>query len=438
MTKRSPTLALAVAALGYMLVLLDVTIVNVALEDIGTGLGADRAELQWVVDAYAVTLASLMLSAGHLADRFGCRRIFRVGIALFGAASIGCALAPSAPALIAARVVQGVGAAALLPASLALVTASNPDPRARVHAIGIWAGIGSLGLAAGPVIGGELVGALGWRSVFWLGVPVCALALVATARVAESSRHAADRPFDIAGQIAGTVALVALVGALVEGGRSGWSSAPILAALCVSVASFAALIAVELRADWPMLDLRFFRRPAFSGANFGALAMNAGVLGALFALSLLLQGPGRLSPEETGLRLLPLALPLAILSPVISRLIERTSPRLPAALGLAGTGAGFAALAALGTDPATPALLAALLLAGVSLAFATPGVVAAANAAAPADRAGMASAVNNTARQTGGAVGVAVIGAIAGSAAFAVSAGVLAIGGLACGLLIQD
>src|SRR5690349_3432104 len=191
-----------------MLVLLDVTIVNVALEDIGNGLGADRAELQWVVDAYAVALASLMLGAGHFADRFGCRLVFRVGIAVFGAASLACALAPSATALIAARVVQGVGAAALLPASLALVTASNPDPHERVRAIGIWAGIGSLGLAAGPVLGGSLVGALGWRSVFWLGVPVCALALAATTRVAESSRHAASRRFDIAGQVAGTVALV--------------------------------------------------------------------------------------------------------------------------------------------------------------------------------------------------------------------------------------
>ena len=436
-TQGSNRVSLTVAALGYLLVLLDVTIVNVALDRIGDGLTAARTELQWVVDAYAVTLASLMLSAGHLADRVGARRVFRGGLAIFGIASVGCALAPSSAALIGARVVQGIGAAALLPSSLALVTAANPDRAERARAIGIWAGVGSLGLALGPVVGGVLIGGFGWRSVFWLGVPVCALALLASRWVVDSQRQPGRGGKDLAGQSAGWVALVALVGALVEAGTLGWGSPPIVIALSVSLAALLLFVAIERRSDRPMLELSYFRNPRFSGANFGALAMNAGVLGALFALSLLLQGERGLSPEATGLRLLPLALPLALLAPATSRLVARIGARLPAALGLAGTAAAFAALAASGANPATPTFVVALLVAGVSLAFATPGVVAAANAAVPAERVGMAAAVNNTARQAGGAIGVAVIGGVAGTGAFAISAAVVAVGALACGFLIE-
>jgi DHA2 family methylenomycin A resistance protein-like MFS transporter len=199
--------ALAVATAGYGLVLLDVTIVNVALPAIADDLGAGRAALQWVVDGYALALACLMLSAGHLADRMGRRRVFAGGVALFGLASAACALAPSTGALVAARVAQGVGAAALLPASLALVTAADPEPGARARAIGSWAGLGSLGLVAGLLLGGLLTDWLGWRAVFWVGVPVCAAALAGLRSVAESRAPASAARPDLAGQLAAVAGL---------------------------------------------------------------------------------------------------------------------------------------------------------------------------------------------------------------------------------------
>jgi MFS transporter, DHA2 family, methylenomycin A resistance protein len=425
--------ALAIATLGYGLVLLDVTIVNVALDSIASGLGASGAQLQWVVDGYALALASLMLSAGQIADAFGRRRVFAAGMALFGVASAACALAPTAGALIAARVIQGAGAAALLPASLALVTAAHPEPGDRARAIGIWAGLGSLGLVAGPLVGGVLTGWLGWRAVFWLGVPVCAAALLALRWVRESRAPAADRRLDVAGQLAGIAWLVSLVGALIEARRLGWTSAPVLGALAFSAAALAALIAAERRAAWPMLELRFFRDRGFSAANLGALTMNLGVLGSLFVLSLLLQQGHGLSPEAAGVRLIPLAAPLALVPPFAARVIRRSGPRLPAAFGLAGTAAGFLALAALGSDAPYAAMLAPLLLAGVSLGFATPGLVTGATSSVPSERAGMAAAVNNTARQAGGAIGVALIGGFAGAAGFAVSGAALMAGAIVVG-----
>jgi DHA2 family methylenomycin A resistance protein-like MFS transporter len=414
--------ALIVATLGYALVLLDVTVVNVALPSIADGLHASRAQLQWVVDAYALALASLMLGAGQLADAFGRRRVFAAGMAVFGAASAVCALAPSAAVLIGARVVQGIGAAALLPSSLALVTAAHPDAGERARAIGIWAGLGSLGLVAGPLVGGVLTGWLGWRAVFWASVPVCLAALVGARRVPESHAQVSARRIDVAGQIAGTVCLAALVGALIESRRLGLDSATVVAGLVVAAAALAALIAAERRAHWPMLDLRQFRRRGFSSANAGAGLMNLAVLGSLFALSLLLQDGDGLSPQAAGVRLLPLAAPLALVPPFAARAIRRRGPRAPAALGLAGTAAGFLALAVLGTGASYSAMLLPLLLAGVSLGFATPGLVTRATSSVPADRAGMAAAVNNTARQAGGAIGVALIGGIPGAGAFAASA----------------
>ena len=409
--------ALIVATLGYGLVLLDVTIVNVALEPIARGLGASRTELQWVVDGYALALASLMLSAGQIADGFGRRRVFAAGMALFGAASVACALAPSPGVLIGGRVVQGIGAAALLPASLALVTASHEDPGERSRAIGIWAGIGSLGLVAGPLLGGVLSDTLGWRAVFWAGVPVCAAALLGLRFVTESRAAGEAKRLDLRGQLAGTAFLAALVAGLIE----GW-----WVAIVVSALALAALIAAERSAPWPMLELRHFRDRGFTSANFGAGMMNLGVLGSLFVLSLLLQGVHGLSPAAAGVRVIPLALPLALIPPF--------APRLPAAIGLAGTGAGFLALALLGDDASYAAMLGPLLLAGVSLGFATPALVTQAVSSVPADRAGMAAAVNNTARQTGGAVGVALIGGVAGAGGFALGAAALLAGAVAVSL----
>jgi DHA2 family methylenomycin A resistance protein-like MFS transporter len=452
-TPRGRAPALAVASAGYFFVLLDVTIVNVALARIGSGLGGSRSELQWVVDAYALVLAAGMLGAGDLADRTGSRRLFLAGLAAFGGASALCAAAPDAGVLIGARAVQGLGAAAILPSSLAIVNQLFPDPAERPRAIGVWAGLGGSALVLGPILGGVLVGPLGWRAIFWLNVPLVIGALVGGfATLPEGPRARGARP-DWAGQILGTTALAALVFALIEGGKGGFAAAPALGGIAVALGAFAGFIAVERRLSGrasppsdasevpagasrgddarPLLDLGWFRRAEFTGANAGAGLMNLGTLGGLFALSLFLQETEGLSPLEAGLALVPLALPLATLTPFTGRLVGRVGPRLPAGLGLVASGVGYLGIALVGgPNIDSPLGWALLAVGGAGMGVAVPGLVAGATEALGRDRAGIASAVNNTARQVGGAIGVALIGGLASiTTALAFSAAALVLGG---------
>jgi MFS transporter, DHA2 family, methylenomycin A resistance protein len=489
--------ALAVASAGYFFVLLDVTIVNVALARIGSGLGGSRSELQWVVDAYALVLAAGMLGAGDLADRAGSRRLFLAGLVLFGAASTLCAIAPDAGVLIGARAVQGLGAAAILPSSLAIVNQLFPDAEERPRAIGIWAGLGGSALVLGPILGGILVGPLGWRAIFWLNVPLVVAALIgALATLPEGSTAEGTRP-DWMGQGLGTAALAALVFALIEGGKGGFASGPALAGIAVALIAFAGFVAVERRLSraatdegqavagipaplapsvaikgangagtWtaagmpatsedradapagsprgsastarPLLDLAWFGRPEFCGANAGAGLMNLGTLGGLFALGLYLQQGEGLSPLEAGLALVPLALPLAALTPFTGRLVGRVGPRLPAGLGLVMSGVGYLGTALVGSSSIdSPIGWAFLAIAGAGMGVAVPGLVAGATAALGPDRAGIASAVNNTSRQVGGAIGVALIGGLASiTTALTFSAAALVLGGLSALVLM--
>ncbi len=404
--------ALGTASLGYFFVLLDVTIVNVALAQIGSGLGAGTAELQWVVDGYALALASLMLSAGDLGDLLGHRRVFAGGLALFLLASGACGLAPSAAVLIGARAVQGVGAAAILPTSLAITNRLYPEPRRRARAIGYWAAVGSLALVAGPLVGGLLVDAYGWRAVFWLNVPLLAVALALALAFVPESTARRGASIDVRGQLLGAVALGSLTFAFIEGGRLGFASTAVVVAVMLTVAAAVAFVWVELRARRPMVELRHFREPTFTAANLGAGLMNLGTLGALFALSLFLQQVQGHSPAATGVRLLPWLAPLALLTPLTGRLVGQVGPRVPAAAGLGLAGFGYLLLSGLGPGSGYGELVSPLLLAGLGLALATPALVAAATGSVPAERAGMASAVNNTSRQTGGAVGVALLGGL--------------------------
>ncbi|HVY97447.1 MAG TPA: MFS transporter [Solirubrobacterales bacterium] len=426
--------ALLVASAGYFFVLLDVTIVNVALAAIGGGLGASRSELQWVVDAYALVLAAFMLGAGDLADRLGARRLFVAGLALFGLGSLGCAAAPAAAFLVGARVVQGLGAAAILPTSLAIVNQLFPDEGERPRAIGVWAALGGTALVAGPIVGGLLVDPFGWRAIFWLNLPLVLAALGGALAMlpAPAGGDARRARQDVAGQVLGTIALLAAVFALIEGGRDGFLSPAALAGAAVALAALLGFLAAEHRAERPLLEPRWFRRPEFAGANAGAALMNLGTLGGLFAISLYLQQSRGLSPLQNGLALVPLAFPLAALTPFTGRLVAAVGPRWPAGLGLLASGLGYAGLAVGGggiaDDPAGWALLA---LAGTGMALAVPGLVAGATEALGPDRAGIASAINNTSRQIGGAIGVALIGGFGGfSTSLAASAAALLLGGL--------
>jgi DHA2 family methylenomycin A resistance protein-like MFS transporter len=357
---------LAVMCVGYFLVLLDVTVLNVAVPAIGAGLGVDVGGLQWIVNGYALALAALLLVGGALGDTCGHRRVVLTGLALFGAASAGCGLAPSIGVLVAARVAQGVGAALLLPGTLAIITRAFPEPDAQARAIGVWAGVGSVALPAGPLLGGVLVQALGWRSVFLVNVPVVVGAALVALRTVRRDR--------------------------IEGG------VPDLLGTGRAV-------------------LGLLRRPAFAAANAVAGAMNFGSLGLLFLLTLFLQGVQGRSAPAAGVAVLPLFLPLVAMAPLAGRATARWGPRPTMLLGLGLGAAGVAQLA--GWAAATPfiRLLPAMLTWGVGLGVLTPAVVAAALSAVPARHAGLASGVNNTARQAGGVAGIALYGSIAGSPA---------------------
>jgi DHA2 family methylenomycin A resistance protein-like MFS transporter len=417
----SPRTVLLVMCAGYFLVLLDVTVVNVALPGIGSDLGTDVGGLQWVVDGYALALASLMLTSGTAGDLYGHRRVVLGGLVVFGVGSLACGLAPDVPVLVAARVVQGLGAALLLPGTLAIISRAFPDDAARARAIGVWAGVGSLALPAGPLLGGALTDGFGWRAIFLLNVPIVLVALVWAAVIVRESRESSEqqvRRLDLPGLLLGGLVLLAATYAFIEGGRAGADAPEVIAAALLAVLAASALAAAEVRrGDDAMLPPSLLRRPAFDAANVTAGIMNLGTLGTLFVLMLFLQSVQHRSALLAGLTVIPLFAPLAVLAPFGGRITSRIGARLPAATGLLTATAGLALLALAEPHSGYRLLLPAFLLWGIGMGLLTPAVVAAAIAAVPAERAGLASAMNNTARQTGGAIGIAVAGAVAGQPA---------------------
>jgi len=406
---------LVAMCVGYFLVLLDVTIVNVALPQIGSGLRTQVSGLQWVVDAYALALASLMLAGGTLGDLRGHKRIVLIGLVVFGLGSLGCALAPNVAALVAGRAVQGVGAALLLPGTLAIVSRTFPERRAQARAIGVWAGVGSLALPAGPLLGGALIAAFGWRAVFMINVPIVLLAVVACVIVVKESAQPGTRRLDAPGAALGGLLLCALTFAFIEGGRFGAARPEVIVAAVCAVALLVAFVLVERRlGEQAMLPLGLFRHPGFSTANAAAGAMNLGTLGTLFVLTLFLQSVQHRSALDAGLSLVPLFAPLAVLAPLAGRLTSRIGPRVPVVGGLVIAAGGLALLLAADARSGYLVLLPAFLLWGIGIGVLTSAVVAAAIGSVPERREGLASAVNNTARQAAGAIGIAVAGAIAG------------------------
>jgi MFS transporter, DHA2 family, methylenomycin A resistance protein len=411
----SPYAVLVVMCVGYFLVLLDVTIVNVALPSIASGLGASVSGLQWLVDGYALALASLMLAGGTVGDLRGHKRVVLSGLVVFGVGSLCCALAPSVAVLVGARVVQGVGAALLLPGTLAIISHAFGEGREQAKAIGIWAGIGGLALPAGPLLGGALIAGFGWRAIFLINVPIVVLALIAASVLVKESTDRQGRSLDVGGVIIGVLALVAITFAFIEAGHSGVRSVEVIGAAVCAVVLLTALVVVErARGDDAMLPLSLFRRPVFTVANGAAATMNLCTLGMLFVLTLYLQSVQGRSALVAGLFIVPLFAPLAVLAPFAGRLTSRIGARLPVSAGLLIAAVGLGLLAMAQPHSSYGLLLPAFLLWGVGLGMLTPAVVAAAISAVPAQRAGLASAINNTARQAGGAIGIAVAGAIAG------------------------
>jgi MFS transporter, DHA2 family, methylenomycin A resistance protein len=371
-----------------------------------------------VVDGYALALAALMLAGGTIGDLRGHKRVVLTGLVVFGGGSLACGMAPGVGVLVAARVVQGVGAALLLPGTLAIISYAFPDGPAQARAIGVWAGIGSLALPAGPLLGGALIHLFGWRAIFLVNVPIVAVALVAAARLVRESTGDGGRRLDRAGVGLGIAVLAAVTFACIEAGRAGVASVPVLVATVVAVAALVAFIRVErARGEAAMLPLGLFRRPQFTVANASAGTMNLCTLGTLFVLTLFLQSVQGRTPLQAGLALVPLFAPLAVIAPFAGRIVSRVGSRVPIAAGFAVAATGLALLVVSDAGSGYAPLLAAFLLWGIGLGFVTPAVVAAAIAAVPKARAGLASAINNTARQAGGAIGIAVAGAVAGSPA---------------------
>ncbi|MFD5270850.1 MFS transporter [Streptomyces sp. NPDC058335] len=403
---------LAVCALSMFLVGVDTTIVNVGLPEIGHGLGVGTHGLEWVVDAYTVVLASLLVVSGALADRWGRRRVFRCGLLVFGLASLACALAPSLGVLIAARAVQGIGASMLSPVALAIVVNAMPDPRERARAIGVWASVFGLSMAAGPVTGGALIAAFGWRSVFWINAPVIVVALVLVAVFVPESRAARARRLDWPGQVLLTAVICLFVGVLIEGPRIGWTSPTALAGYALVTAAATGFVLVELRRDEPLMDLGLFRRPPFATAVLGAMAVFVALNVSLLLNTLYLQHTRGWTPLATGAATLPMALGATLCAPWSGSLVGRLGPRRPLILAGGFTTAGGLCLTNLGQDTSVPLILFAYLLIGVGFGFANAPLTNTAVSGLPPSRAGVAGAITSTARQVGAAVGIAVAGGL--------------------------
>ncbi len=406
MTIASPRAVLTTMCVGYFLVLLDVSALNVALPQLRADLGAGSAGLAWVIAGYAVPFAALLLASGTTGDRIGHRRVVLCGLAVFGIGSLGCAVAPTVGVLIVARVVQGIGAALLLPGTLALIARTYRD-EARARAIGVWAAIGGLALPAGPLLGGALVAATGWRSVFWLNLPLVAAAMVAVVRAVPADHGDPQCRLDPVGSVLAAV----LLGLVAYAAADGSLMAVVIAALAL-----VALIAVERRQAQPMLPLDLFGRRDFLTSNVGAFAMNTTAQGMLFLQTLFLQTVQHRSPFQAGLAALPAFVLLVAIPPVASRLIGRWGSVPFVVSGFLAVAVGIGLYVTVRADSPYVALLPVLVLWGFGLGLLTPALVAGAIGAVPRERAGLASAVNNSARQAGNAVGVPAAAAIAGPA----------------------
>lgn len=402
------------AVLGSGVAFLDGTVVNVALPAIGRELGGGLAAQQWVLDGYLLTLGALLLAGGAMGDRYGRRRLFVIGLVAFTVASLACGLAPSAGVLIGARLVQGVGAAALVPGSLALIDAGIRE-KDRGRAIGIWAGMSGVTSALGPFVGGWLVDAASWRWVFLLNVPLAAAAIAIAARhVAETRDPTRTGRPDIAGAAAITVGLAGVIYALIEGPARGWQPTTVVA-VTVGACALAAFPIIEARAAEPLLPLRLFRSRQFTGANLTTLAVYGALSGALFLLALQLQQSLGYSALAAGVATLPITIIMLLTSPSVGALAQRTGPRLPMTAGPLVAAAGLALMARV--VPATGyvgTVLPAVVVFGIGLSITVAPLTAAVLAAVSEDHVGVASGTNNAVSRIAGLLAVAVLPAAAG------------------------
>jgi EmrB/QacA subfamily drug resistance transporter len=398
------------------MIMLDNTVVNVALPSIQQDLGVGLSELEWIVAGYALTFASLMLIGGKLADAYGRRLIFVTGIVVFTLASLWCGLSSSGSELIAARVVQGAGAALMNPATLSIIAATFP-PRQRGTAVGIWAGVSALALAIGPMVGGLLTEHLNWNWIFFVNVPFGILGIVASFLLIDESRDATHSRLDLPGLATSALALFALTYGLIEANSYGWTSSRILGAFAVAAIAGVAFILLERHQAEPMLDLSLFENRTYVGANLVVLLVALAMFGVFFFVSLYMQGILGYSAVQAGAAFLPMTLLIIVFAPIAGRISDRVGSRWLMVGGMLLVSCQLLLFSQLTADAAFVDLLPGLMLGGIGMALTMTPSSAAAIRAVPVDKAGVGSAVLNACRQVGGSVGIALMGAIMASAA---------------------
>jgi EmrB/QacA subfamily drug resistance transporter len=412
LTRGRRLLILGICCMSLFIVGLDSTIVNLALPSIRSEFGASVSKLQWTIDAYTLVLASLLMVSGSTADRVGRRRTFQVGLVLFGIGSLLCGIAPTIDLLIAFRVLQAVGGSMLNPVAMSIITNTFTDPRERAQAIGVWGGVVGLSMAVGPVVGGSLVDAAGWRFIFWINVPVAVAAVLMTALFVPESRAAVPRRIDPVGQVLVVLLLAGLTYGIIEGRSAGWGSTLIIGCFVVCVAASVTLVYYERRREQPLLEPRFFRSAPFTGATLIAVCGFSALSGFLFLNSLYLQSARGFSALHAGLLTLPMAAMTVVFAPVSGWLVGHRGPRVP--LVVAGTmlTASGLILSRLGTSTSTVQLLIGYLVFGLGFGMLNAPITNAAVSGMPRAQAGVAAAIASTSRQVGASLGVAIAGTV--------------------------
>ena len=408
-------ITLGAVSFGLFMIMLDNTVVNVALPSIGRDLHVSVSSLEWVVTAYALTFAALLITGGKLGDLFGRRRIFVIGIAIFTLSSLACGLAPTAGFLIGARAVQGVGAAMMNPASLSIITATFP-PRERGQAIGIWAGVSAMALAIGPLIGGLIVENINWNWIFFINVPVGVAGIVVSRLVIKESRDTShEQSIDVPGLVTSSAGLFALTYALIEGNAHGWTSPEIVGLFAAAVVLLVAFVVLERYQRLPMLDLSLFRIGSFTGSNLVAMLVSLGMFGVFFFVSLYIQNILGWSPTQAGASFLPMTLLIIVVAPIAGKLSDRVGSRWLMGAGMTLVSISLLFYQRVGLHSTFWTLLPAMLLGGVGMAMTMSPMTAAAMSSVPVDKAGVGSGVLNSFRQLGGSLGIALMGAILAS-----------------------
>jgi EmrB/QacA subfamily drug resistance transporter len=400
---------------GLFMIMLDNTVVNVALPSIQKALNVSQSELEWVVVAYALTFATFMLTGGKLADYFGRRRLFIIGLVVFTASSLACGLAPNAGFLIGARTVQGIGAAIMNPATLGIITATFP-PRQRGMAIGIWAGVSAMALAIGPLVGGLLTEKVDWSWIFFINIPVGLFGVVVARWAIDESRDTShEQRLDIPGLASSAVGLFALTYALIEANTYGWTSTRILVLFAFAAVALATFVLLELHQRVPMLDLSLFKNATFAGANAAMGLVALAMFGIFFFNSLFLQHILGYSPIQTGALFLPMTLLIILIAPQAGRLSDRIGSRWLVGAGMGLVTVSLILFAQLDQSSDFWNIVPGLIVGGLGMALTMAPTTAAALSAVPTDKAGVGSAVLNAFRQVGGSLGIAIMGALVAS-----------------------